>query len=310
MRYHRPVTAARHHSANLDRLRLVAIVDIVLYHVNYFEPRYLLGMGLPTFLVTATMLGCHHTRPRPWPEVIGPRVRRIILPWLFWSLVFGIALGLRESVFNEWRVWYRPFEWKMLVYGTAIHLWFLPFIFAAGLAVRGLHVVTSRWPGGVVMVGGVAAGLAWAAVPSPADLPFPVESWWFAFPAIPLGLALGRVQAERAIGHPATLPVTLVALALSIAFLLTQGLSPPLGRFGLACSLIVLALRFPSRPDPVTVRLTPLVYGVFLIHPLVLLFVHDVTVGDPSYELLAACGLGVSAAITLLLQWTPVRRFV
>lgn len=298
--------ASARHSHNLDRLRLVAITDIVLYHVNYFEPRYLLGLGLPTFLVSATMLGCAHVKPRRWRDVTGPRVRRIVLPWLFWSGVYGVSLGLREAMFNEWRVWYRPFEPLMLAYGTAIHLWFLPFIFVAALAVRGLHGLTWRADWRLVVGGGLAAGAVAACIPSPLSWVFPWESWWFAFPCMPLGLALGRLIAEGQLQHPWTLMLAVAAAVLGGFYCVEHGLSPPIGRFALATALIVLALWFPSWPDPVTTRLTPLVYGVFLIHPLLLLLTHDV-VREPSYALLAVTGLAGSAGVIALLRRTPLR---
>lgn len=303
------MTPARPHSANLDRLRVVAIVDIVLYHVNYYEPRYLLGMGLPTFLVTATMLGAQHREPRPWRQVIVPRWRRIMLPWLFWSGVFGVGLLLREILFNEWRAWHKPFEWMMLTYGTAIHLWFLPWIFLAGLAVRGLQGLTRASPWPAVAWPGLALGLGWAAFHSPAAWPFPFETWWFALPCIPLGLALARLSVEGQLQRRAAGVAAAVLLAASVALLLAQGLAPPIGRFGLAVALIALAFVWPGRADPITAALSGMIYGVFLIHPLVLLIVHDL-VDQPSNALLSWCGVVGSAAIVAGLRRTAVRRFV
>jgi fucose 4-O-acetylase-like acetyltransferase len=73
---------------------------------------------------------------------VRKRAERLLIPWLFWSGVYAICLVYRshriEQSLGE------MFGWHTLVSGTYDHLWFLPFIFVAGVAVHLLHRATYR----------------------------------------------------------------------------------------------------------------------------------------------------------------------
>jgi hypothetical protein len=67
----------------------------------------------------------------PSSSSLGQRARRLLQPFLTWSLVFGLvhtafALKNNDPPFGWW-------QWSMLLSGTWIHLWFLPFAFVAAV---------------------------------------------------------------------------------------------------------------------------------------------------------------------------------
>ncbi|MEO1235184.1 MAG: acyltransferase family protein [Planctomycetota bacterium] len=119
----------------LDALRVVAMLDIVAVHVGH---RYLLeGIGLPVFIITAVALATRRPRLPAWHTLgaaAGKRARRVLVPWLVWTAVFAVTRAWSGLRSDESTVAGSFYPW-MVVSGTSIHLWFLPFIFVAEMAV-------------------------------------------------------------------------------------------------------------------------------------------------------------------------------
>ncbi len=200
------------------------------------------------------------------------------------------------------------FEWWMLLYGTAAHLWFLPFIFVAGLAARALHGLTWRLPTWLVSWPLLAIAVLGLLI-EPFG-PYPIPTWWMSWPCIPLGVVLGRWSGQGYLQRWWATPVTLAVGAIGAIYIAQSGLAIATGRFAVAAALIVLALRFPGRPAWDTRTLPPLVYGIFLVHIIALMLLRDVLPDGPSPELLAVAAFTASAAITWLMQRTRLRALV
>ena len=128
----------------LDLLRVLAMGDIVSIHVT---GRYLFaGLGLPVFIIAALTLAFRKPTLPKLGESARLRTRRVLWPWLVWSAAYGIGYVLLavKSPDTSLRDLFDPW---MVVAGTSVHLWFLPFIFVAELAalaaLRCLHRVPS-----------------------------------------------------------------------------------------------------------------------------------------------------------------------
>jgi peptidoglycan/LPS O-acetylase OafA/YrhL len=97
----------------------LAALGIVWFHTQ--APGYRVAyIALPFFLVFLSM---------PSSASLGTQAKRLLVPFLTWSLVFAMlstALSLKnhDPPFDWWR-------WHMLLSGTWVHLWFLPFAFVA-----------------------------------------------------------------------------------------------------------------------------------------------------------------------------------
>lgn len=266
-----PASGTRIYLANWDRLRVLAALDTVALHLT--GGHALFGFGLPLFLILSVALGVSKLDPPLAGRFVTRRLSRILWPWAFWSCVIVGLRGLYslregESFFS----WVEP---AMLLYGPRIHLWFLPFIFVAGLAAHGIHrgVGRSRVAVGVALAAG--GGLLLAPPQLPAEWPF--SQWAFSLPAIPLGFALGRVVAfERSLAHLRRwLAVGLsifVGLGL-IAWGLDERAGPYAFRYAGGLGLLVAATFSPNRTDRLTEVLTPLMLGVYILHPVVYLWV-------------------------------------
>jgi surface polysaccharide O-acyltransferase-like enzyme len=139
----------------LDALRVVAMLDIVAIHVT---GHYLLyGMGLPAFIIVSVALAVRRAELPTVGDTIRKRASRILLPWLVWTAFFGVNRLLWAAADPDRTVGDLFFPW-MLAAGTSIHLWFLPFIFVAEVAVvAGLRPLR-RWPAWLVV--GIALMLA------------------------------------------------------------------------------------------------------------------------------------------------------
>jgi surface polysaccharide O-acyltransferase-like enzyme len=316
-----PERAARSdHYANLDRLRIVAIIDIVLYHVDMaarwplpgiFSHRPLLGMGLPVFLLTSIMLTCRRAAPPPLGNYVGRRIGPLLLPWVVWSAIYLVV----EAGFLIPRVgvveWRKSLSWMMPLYGTMYHLWFLPFILAAGAMALMLHRATLQWPAATVVCTGLLLGVALTSIP-PGDWDeYPLQTWWFSLPCIPLGWAMGRLIGSQSCHGRAGVLMGLAITAAALIYITTQGLALGVGRYLLAIGLIVLCVAAPGRPDAWTTRLVKLVMGVYLLHVLPILLLHFAY--EPAkapYWLAAACALPLCAAVVAVLQLTPLRKIV
>lgn len=105
----------------IDYARFAAALGIVWFDSQAPGNR-IAYVALPFFLVLLSM---------PTATRTSQRARRLLQPFVVWSLVFAvvqIALALKVSAppFSWW-------EWHMLLTGTWIHLWILPFAFLASV---------------------------------------------------------------------------------------------------------------------------------------------------------------------------------
>lgn len=298
----------------LDRLRILAMVDIVAVHV--IERHVLWGIGLPVFLITSIAMVVRKNEPPALKPAAVKRGRAILAPWLFWS-----------GVYAAWIVWRQlrhdlpivdAFDWHMLFYGTSTHLWFLPFILAANLAVLAVHRATLLHPARVTIalasaLAAVAAlASAWLRVRTSGEVPF--YQWLFSATSIPIGFAVGRAlslgRGRRA---------TLMLLGVGAAGLLVIGcLAWPdvemerhlLRRYGLGTMLVCVAALWAGVEDRWTAALLRCTFDVYLVHSLVLYAANEWHL-HPSWPLAdVAIVYGISLGVVVLLRQTRLARLV
>ncbi|MEO0515500.1 MAG: acyltransferase [Planctomycetota bacterium] len=285
----------------LDALRVVAMMDIVSVHVT---GRYLLwGMGLPVFIIVAIALGVRKPTLPGWSELPGAarkRALRVLVPWGVWSVFFGINRVFWAGVDPEKTVEGLFYPW-MILGGTSMHLWFLPFIFVAELAVLGLLAPLQRVPTGVVIAGavGVAIGcivLTGAIYDDAAAVYGPMsmrsedyaeratlygwtvrKSWLFGTASVCLGVALGRTL-SLSVGGSAAPRRWLFAGALALWGLYVVWAhfeNNPLihghaiwqwWRQMFALLLVAAAVQFTGQTPAWLMRIAVLTMGIYLLH--------------------------------------------
>lgn len=105
----------------VDYGRFLAALALVWFH-SRAPGAGIAAAALPVFLVLLAV---------PSRSSVMQRAERILVPFVSWCLVFALlrtALALKQGAapFSWW-------DWSMLVTGTWIHLWVLPFAFVAAL---------------------------------------------------------------------------------------------------------------------------------------------------------------------------------
>lgn len=299
--------------ANVERLRVLAMLEIVRYHDHDDRLPWVGGLGLPTFLLLTNLFNATLTEKRGVNRFLADKRERLFMPWIFWSLVY--AAMLLFSAYRHGEDLSQVLSFQMILAGTNSHLWFVPFaMFSAGL-VAGAQVLTRRLPDRATAFTAAALGvlvlLAMGLAPE-ADRPAPIPQWMIAIPSSFFGFALGRLALAGENGKPFArdlLPIALLALAGALAY----GLWTPnmlIWRYCVSLLLVFVVFLVPGKPDRLSKFLSPLLFGIYLAHHLVS---HRLLVKVPMIEhsqLLFVIDFAITALLVRALQFTPLKRFI
>ncbi|MBM3604213.1 MAG: hypothetical protein FJX25_05520 [Alphaproteobacteria bacterium] len=156
----------------VDYVRLLAAFGVVWYHSQAPGDR-IAYLAMPFFLV---LLG------RPSQVRLGRRALLLLQPFLVWSVIYGIvnvvlALINRQAILG----WVQA---DMILTGTAIHLWFLPFAFFVAVIVPFLKAPATA------LAAPVAAALLVGSLDPQGMTPLP--QWLFGLVPALLGVAFFR----------------------------------------------------------------------------------------------------------------------
>jgi Acyltransferase family len=301
------------HQYNWDRLRVLASLDIVGSHLG--GQHLFWGVGTPLFLILAIALGVQRPIAPDARAFMTKRVRRLLIPWLVWSVAIAAALSITELFHAR-----APFGWwkgEMLLYGPQIHLWFLPVAACAGVGAHVLHRITARLDPVPVACACLALGVGTLALCPLLGHGWPFEQWSFSAPALLLGLGLGRLMSPAARAGGARLWLAGLLGAAFAAVALAR-LVPSLAPFGLryagALLLLALAAALPNLRDRATPRVAALMVGVYVLHPIVFQIAVEPALwsaglGHATWARVGF-GYGVTLGLVALLRRTPVRALL
>lgn len=225
----------------IDYGRFVAALGIVWFHSQAPGNR-IAYVALPFFLVLLSM---------PSSSSLSMRARRLLVPFVTWSLIFAMlstALSLKHG--NPPFAWW---DWTMLVSGTWIHLWFLPFAFlAAILSPWFQHPLAS-------MGAALLAALLLATKGTPEMVPF--GQWSFGVIPVLVGIAFFSWGWRLAV-------ITLLGSCL-ILFLGRPSNDNVTILVGTGLALVCLSHRLPA--SPVSDWCARMSVWIYLAHPLVII---------------------------------------
>jgi surface polysaccharide O-acyltransferase-like enzyme len=298
-----------------DLLRVCAMLDVAGLHLR--GEHLFAGMGLPLFHMLSVALSVNAPHAPDTRAFVRARARRFLLPWLFWSVLFGCV-----QTISAWQAGRGAWDWvepRMLLYGPVIALWFLPFTAFAGIAAHAAQraLQGSRWERGMLLLLFCAGLIAAPLVPRLA-LGWPFEQWLFSVPSLLLGFVIGRSCGELRVRERIGACLTLGCVVFAAATLALWPLAPEGARLALryllAFTLLSAALWLPEREYALAARLRPLLLGVYILHPMLYEHLVDAVLwraGVGRIGWLRVCaGVGVSAGCVWLLRRTPLRRFV
>lgn len=305
--------------ANVERLRLVAMFEIVAFHVSgavgaeQQRLPVIAGLGLPAFLLLNNAFNTTLSERMGTRAFLNVKVSRLLVPWLVWSVIYASVVVLEKLRHDESVV--EAFPISVLVGGTYDHLWFVPFALFGGTLIARLQAKTRPLSHAAVALSALALGglvvVIDAVLLQRYAIEWPLLQWLFALPSVLLGFALGRalLAVDRRFLARLGLALTLLGVACLIG---SQGLEVPemLVRYAVAMALVTLACVWPGRADALSQKLTPLLFGIYLIHPLLVRVYQAAHLPVMSVPLLAFLVFAAAAVLVALLRRSPFRRLV
>lgn len=295
----------------LDLLRFISVVAIVWFHAGA-PGAEIAHAGLPALLLISLVLPIIRDKGRPMGPIILKRADRLLVPWLFWSMIYGSyfaqhALRAGEPFSSEFQSW-------MIFTGPMIHLWYLPFAFFGSLSSLLLFRCIASWPQILTLpiLVLISCLLLWARTVSHLDTP-PLSQWFLGSVSISLSVAIGIVMRKTDEAKQRNL-LGLIWFLFSLVVVLLVVLIRPQHclPYGIGFSFVCLFLVWSPRWEKLTERLNDVTFGIYILHPVVFaLLTNKILVGHPYQAVIAAfVATGVSWAVTILLRMTPIRRFL
>lgn len=291
--------------SGFEWLRFAACIGIVWFHVK--APGGRIGYsGLPILMAMSVAFALNSCRGG-FRAIVRERGKRLLVPWIFWSLVFAAAKGLHAG--PKWWSSIASFDPLMLLAGPSSHLWYLPFAFVVTCiaSVIGESQRREHSTGFAIVFYAMAVGAFWLEVSrASGQLPSPVAEWSFALPSVFIGLMLGEIAMHR----PAGWLCSVCCLVAAGTFWLVGSAYDGNQRVPYACGLALLSFAYCGVrvAGPWVMKLGSVAFGVYLVHPLVASAVLRVTDIGGVYLGVAVVLITIMAVIAC--RRSPLRRFM
>lgn len=290
----RSAVATGGRNATLDLLRLAAAFVIVLFHAGAPGGQYM-NAAMAVFTALMGYLAMAERGAEPVTSILRRRARRLLRPFAIWAALYA-ALRLADAWMTGEPLSVAIASWLPPL-GTMGQLWFLPFAFAASLAVMAARrALPELAPPALALALAVTASAIWLVMLEGAA-PVPGLAVYFNFmPALFFGMALASTA-----GQPLSLVATGgAALALGL-WLGSQGIGHTQQlTLGLPLLVIAMHLRRPGgRWSRIAGELSMVVYLLHLFILAVLLRFLPFPMGSLALGLLVA-GLSAAAGLALL----------
>jgi len=299
--------------ANIERLRILAIFGIIWFHTEGAVGRSIGYAGLPIFIMIFCALAAQKSKPDDFVPFARKKARRLLIPWLFWSIVYIVCKALKQSLSGA-DISETFGEFSIFV-GAKIHLWYLPFAFVCGLVINLLHRQTMRISSAVTILAAAIVGVlglfCCSVTMSLTDLPVPVPQWLFGLPGIALGFAVGRAGSslKRGLQKKFCLGIVLAVEGMCL-LLFCLGYGHMVVPYGIAMVLVCAAFLSTQRSNVQLLKFSSLAYGIYLVHPLVDSVLQTAGIVSDNPLIMAMMIFVVSSITILVMQKTPLRPFV
>ena len=309
--------------ANIERLRIISAFCVASFHTHGWFPRSIGEVGFIILLLSFCAFVVNKPEPYNVGKVARRKAGRLLKPWLFWSIVYA-GLGLAKMI-HENLSFSEVFSPAMLLTGTRIHLWFLPFAFVAALLLVLIHRRIVGIPDSYTITTAISIGalcvFGCSIIQSHLHPPTPLAQWILGLPAIPIGFAIGRIKILQRTEDRKKyfMFIILSALAACVGCVVFDRLSHGVWlnysskfaiRYFVSLVIFCSALHWRGKLDPVSASMASLSYGIYLIHPLVLVPFYQLGIAIQHPLLLLFLVLSVSSLIIFILRKTPLKQFV
>lgn len=242
-------TATKSGFASINAGRLISAFIVVWVHLAVGP------FGGGAFMLATISLAL---TAKPDGRNISERARRLLIPWVLWSVIYGVVRGIAAYWHGQPILDAFPDGWSTILSGTSFHLWYLPFAFVATLAAIPLLRMTQR---PLIWVGVASVALIVCAKIRTANHFSGAQDHWIQnLPAVFLGISLAcfgkRAARQQVIGA--------MAVFLLASIFVANGYSMLPVWVGAVVACTAWCIRIPS--PPALSRLAGMTYGVYLIH--------------------------------------------
>jgi len=282
-------------SAWIEWARVLSCAGIVWFHAGAPFENFALG-GLVAFTILGGAFIRRLDTPRQFSASVWSRGRRLLLPWLVWSVIFA-ALRMADAVREGQPVfgWVEP---RMALYGTFLHLWFLPFLFVATIFAQAVDVLPQVGRRAATAIGWCLVAATPACVwleNQHAGAPF--DQWVSVLPALGLGFVLRDVRpGASGAGRVVAIAILGDALAIGATALLMPEYTSSLTKHTVG-GLVLLSWLVFSPASTLAKRLGALTLLVYLAHPLILVVAEGFLGFDVASAPVAAIAVLASFAL-------------
>jgi len=299
--------------ANMARIRILAAFGIVWFHTEHSIGRDIGYAGLPVFLMVSCSLIAVYSYSYNINEFLTRRAKRLLAPWIFWSAVYVIFKFADSARKRE--VFWDQINLSMLVTGSSIHLWYLPYAFVAAILVYVLIRLTLKKMSFLTILAAscIGAGFVFASsvIMSKYSTPTPLGQWLFALGAIPVGFAFGcgchlEHRSRQIFWFVAIALAVLIACAALHILKFTHLVVP----YSVAAVLLCAAHIWHGKLDGFSGLLDSMTYGIYLVHPLVMKAINVLYDLGPMPWVNIVLTFVLSAVLVYIIKMTFLRRFV
>lgn len=300
----------RLHLASIEWLRFIAAFGIVWFHAENAPWRSLGYAGLPIFVLVFCALIVIHFKDSQFSDYATKRSIRLLIPWVFWSIVFA-AMKVGRYFLTGTHSLGTP-TWNEFLVGGNIHLWFLPFAFILSLVLYWMCKLAFKLNKTIAVISislifMILSLYTTGYLSKYVALSPPFVQWSFAVSCLPLGFCLGYIYRTMADNSKylayGIVYGLVVVVCIYLHIIWDNTLLMP---YGLGLLLTILALIIPFPYEQSGRFLGSLTYGIYLIHPLVMFAVSRVPfLQTPLLTILATFLL--SALIIYALRQTRLR---
>lgn len=278
---------------SLDLMRAMAAFGIVWAHMQapWMEVGYL---ALALFVMLTTGMAVFSAESRSFGRFMRGRFWRIFLPWLVWcGLYLALEAGRSGNLSRFWQLT----DWQSLLVGPYEHLWFLPFVIItaplAFLSSRVLRDARSVWLATVPLA---VLGCVALALHDSEQLDAPWAQW--ACAAVPLFYGLLWVRAR--VNNARLAPLAFVAVATLIPTFAWNSEPAPY----LLASAVLFEIFWRVRiSHPLLPALGALSFGVYLVHPFILLVWYKISHDALPRALGAVVVFVLSLVAAVVIEW-------
>ncbi len=247
---------------DIELLRIVSAFGIVLFHSGC-DVTGIGYSGLVVFLILSTYFSASHpTRESSFGRILSKRSLRLLVPWAFWMLAYGLRNHfVGRNILETDRGWPNG-----ILAGTQIHLWFLPYLFVASVALDWISSRVKRaslgWFAGIAAIALLATAALWR--PWAERHGYPCVQYCHGLAALFAGVFLGNSGKL----DPASRRFLLAGLLGSAALALWRGIDGVGIPYSVGLALCSWFLPRPWRfADRWNVRpVSDCMFGVYLVH--------------------------------------------